>query len=446
MRSGELRADSLGIGYSSTRARSTRGQGCEHSRASSRGARVSSMQALGLVLSCLRVSLPLHASPITVPRHVSTACTSVELAVAPPDFGRRVNCILGMPFDTVGLDDAVDRLRAAVRGPGGLFFSTPNLSYVSAVRRSALMRDSVIRSGMSVPDGMPLIWAAKLMGVRHRGRVAGSTIFDRVRQTPAADAPPIKVFFFGGQDGVAEQASDALNGDVIGAECVGYASPGFGTVEEMSREEWLAPIRESGADLLVVSIGTEKGQDWILRNFSSLKVPAVAYLGAVVNFVAGTVRRAPKWFRAFGLEWLWRIKEEPALWRRYASDAWTYARLVFGRVLYYRWHSRRARTSENARAVFDAGAGDGAVLTIEGAWRGDHAEPLRIALAQAAACQGPLRVDLDRCEAVDAEIVALLAMLWGHRRALPWPCRFLADSKAVRRVVRSCCADYIFTD
>lgn len=404
------------------------------------------MQARGLMLSWWCELPPLHARPFSASCYVSTVCPPVSSTVAPPDFGRRVNCILGMPFDTIGLDEAVDRVRAAAKGAGGLFFSTPNLSFVGAVRRSALMRDSVIRSQMSVPDGVPLIWAAKLMGVRQRGRVAGSTMFDRIWQAPEADAAPLKVYFFGGQDGVAEQASDALNGEVIGAECVGYASPGFGTVEEMSREEWLAPIRASGADLVVVSIGTQKGQDWILRNYSSLQVPAIAYLGAVVNFVAGTVRRAPMSFRALGLEWLWRIKEEPALWRRYAADAWTYARLVFGRVLYYRWHSRRARTCANALAVFDAGAEGGAVLKIEGSWRGDHAEPLRLALEQAAACNGPLRVDLDRCEAVDAEVVALLAMLWGHRRTLPWASRFHADSKAVRRVIRSCCADYILTD
>ena len=88
-------------------------------------------------------------------------------------------------------------------------------------------------------------------------------------------------------------------------------------------------------DFLVVSLGAAKGQAWIMRNLHRLDVPLVSHLGAVVNFVAGEVRRAPRWMQRSGLEWAWRVKEEPALLRRYAGDAL--------RLLPLAWRERAAR-------------------------------------------------------------------------------------------------------
>ena len=82
-------------------------------------------------------------------------------------------------------------------------------------------------------------------------------------------------------------------------------------------------------------MGAAKGQAWILHNFAALKVPVVSHLGAVVNFVAGRVARAPAWMQRLGLEWVWRIAEEPKLWRRYLSDGLALIGLVFTKVLAY---------------------------------------------------------------------------------------------------------------
>ena len=86
------------------------------------------------------------------------------------------------------------------------------------------------------------------------------------------------------------------------------------------------------ADFLAVSLGAKKGQLWLHRNHQRLTVPVRAHLGVTVNFQAGTVKRAPPRLRAWGLEWLWRIKEEPHLWRRYAHDGWVLLGLIFTRV------------------------------------------------------------------------------------------------------------------
>ena len=123
---------------------------------------------------------------------------------------------------------------------------------------------------------------------------------------------PLRIFLFGGAEGVGEVAAARLTGS--GVEVVGTHYPGFGTIDEMSAERILKDINASGAQLLIASLGAVKGQAWLLRNHTSLRVPVRVHLGAVINFQAGTIRRAPPSVRRSGLEWLWRIKEEPHLW------------------------------------------------------------------------------------------------------------------------------------
>lgn len=242
--------------------------------------------------------------------------------------------LLGLPFDRVTMDDAVRQVLEAVRTRRRLFLSTPNLNFLVAAQRDPAFRASVLDSDLSLADGMPLVWMSRLLGTPLPERVAGSSLFERLRDEPRpAGVDPIRVYFFGGPPGAAEAAARRLNGQGGGMVCVGFESPGFGTVEDMSGEEVIARINAAGADFLVVALGAEKGQAWIQRNRSRLQAPVLSHLGAVVNFAAGTVSRAPVWMQRAGLEWVWRVKEEPRLWRRYAGDARALASLLLRRVL-----------------------------------------------------------------------------------------------------------------
>ena len=106
-------------------------------------------------------------------------------------------------------------------------------------------------------------------------------------------------------------------------------------------------VNASKADFVAASLGAKKGQLWLHRNHTRLDVPVRAHLGAAINFQAGTVKRAPLKFQAWGIEWVWRIKEEPQLWRRYASDGLLFLGLIFAHVLPLaidnRWHRFKSR-------------------------------------------------------------------------------------------------------
>jgi N-acetylglucosaminyldiphosphoundecaprenol N-acetyl-beta-D-mannosaminyltransferase len=179
---------------------------------------------------------------------------------------------------------------------------------------------------------MPIIWIARLMGIPIKKRIAGSDIFEALK-TEYGASHPLKAFLLGCAEGVAAAASRALNGQPSGLYCVGWLFSGFGSADEMSRDDIIDTINSSGADLLVASLGNQKGHLWLGRNHHRLLIPVRAHFGASLNFQAGTVRRAPLIVQKSGLEWLWRIKEEPYLWRRYWNDGAVLLRLLFTRVL-----------------------------------------------------------------------------------------------------------------
>jgi N-acetylglucosaminyldiphosphoundecaprenol N-acetyl-beta-D-mannosaminyltransferase len=193
------------------------------------------------------------------------------------DFTRPVHCLLGLPFDALDMGQAARRLEHARAERTRCLLSTPNLNYLNVAQHDRVFRDSVCRSDISVADGMPLIWISRLLGVPLRERVSGSGLFDALRrQSPNA----WKVFFFGGPQGAGSRACEMLAADASAMRGAGHRYPGFGSVQQMSGDEWIDHINASGADFLVVSLGSAKGQAWISHNLDRLRTPVVSHLGA----------------------------------------------------------------------------------------------------------------------------------------------------------------------
>ena len=349
------------------------------------------------------------------------------------DFSRRVYCVLGLPFDAVNMEETVDLLLSCAEDAERCFFSTPNLNFLITSLGDAAFRDSVMRSSLSLADGMPIVWLARLLGLPITTRVAGATVFEQLR---AQHAMPLKVFFFGGPDGVAQQAADVLNANAGGMHCVGACSPGFGTLEDMSTPAIIERINASNADLLVVALGAKRGQAWIEHNLGTLRVPLVSHLGAVVNFVAGTVSRAPSGVGKSGLEWLWRIKEEPALWRRYWSDGMALLRLLTTSALPAALDARRVRAATTAPVLHERDEGQHYTLTLGGAWHDAALHELRKALARTTARRRDVRLELLADCNLDSAALGLLLLLYGHQSRVGAALTVQAKGAAVRRTMR----------
>jgi len=385
---------------------------------------------------------------------VQRAACRRDAVPAPTDFRRPVHCLLGLTIDAIGTRQAVERIRAASATRTPCWLSTPNMQYLIAAQHDESFRDSVIASDLSVADGMPLLWIARLLGVPIPERVAGAGLFEALQR---GEGGALKVFFFGGPDGVAEAACQRLNASSGPLTCVGYASPGFGTVDEMSSPEMIGRINRSGADFLVVALGAAKGQAWIRRNRGLLETPVVAHLGAVINFVAGTVVRAPVWMQNVGLEWLWRIKEEPSLWRRYWSDAKVFWGLFVKRVLpgfAHRVLGSRNGVQALARVVLAndprrgaSGPGHAGARTargkVSGSWSAADMPVLRKAFESLSGERRVIELDVSALGRVDGAFIALLMLLYGHQSKVGRVLSLVSPSESLRRIFRLHCAEFL---
>jgi N-acetylglucosaminyldiphosphoundecaprenol N-acetyl-beta-D-mannosaminyltransferase len=344
--------------------------------------------------------------------------------------------------------NAERRLRLAIESKSRCFLSTPNLNFLINCQSDSEFRLSVINSDLVVADGMPIVWLARLFGVPLRERVAGSSLFDHLRFGVANS--PVRVFFFGGPLGVAQKAGETINGEKAAMQCVGHISPGFGTVEQMSSPTYLDTINASNADVLVVSLGARKGQQWIMRNLGKLSVPVVSHLGAVVNFVAGSVKRAPAPIQAMGLEWIWRIKEEPELWRRYYRDGLGLIDLVRRNVIPYLWF-RTCQKLKKSKAKVPSAAliveENKVTIVLSGPQFALNLGAYRLALQQATELPiGDVHIDFQNVTLVDSAFLGLTLLLHGHLKTVGRSLVLEQMSKQVREVIRLSGAKYLLSE
>lgn len=217
--------------------------------------------------------------------------------------------------DPVTFEEAIERIDALVKsGRGGAVF-TPNVDHVVQVEENELFREAYNQVELSLADGMPILWAAKLLGTPLPAKVSGSDLIEPLMSRAAARK--WKVYLLGGAPGVAKQAAAKLR--MRGVEIVGVDSP---WIKDPTRERLISPvtaaIRDTGAQLVLVAMGAPKQELFIRAARKALPTAVFVGVGASLDFVAGTVERAPKWMSNNGLEWMYRLAKEPRrLWRRY---------------------------------------------------------------------------------------------------------------------------------
>jgi N-acetylglucosaminyldiphosphoundecaprenol N-acetyl-beta-D-mannosaminyltransferase len=363
---------------------------------------------------------------------------ATPLGVPDAEIHRAVHGLMGIPIDAVLLDDALKSIAIAIERQTPTLISTPNLSFLTTSLHDPEFRRSLMLSAFCPVDGMPLVWISRLIGVPIQGRVAGSDIFQKLRTSRLLNRP-IRVFFLGGQPGMAEAAAAAINAADTGMRCVGWLNPGFGSVEEMSTPEIIDRINASNADFLVVSLGAQKGQKWLLLNHHRITVPIRSYLGAVVGFQSGKLRRAPPLVRKLGFEWLWRIKEEPYLWRRYWRDGWVFLRLLLGRALPLVAINARRRWTGGAAASLVAHSQSlptHTLVTLTGAAIATQVETAVASFPAADDYSKDVWVDLSGVSHIDARFFGLFLMLWKKLDQQGRRLCFVGLNRSTRRLFR----------
>jgi N-acetylglucosaminyldiphosphoundecaprenol N-acetyl-beta-D-mannosaminyltransferase len=331
----------------------------------------------------------------------------------PDDLAREVYGILGIPVDAIDISGVLRNIDHASEAGTPFLISTPNLNFLVSSQTDADFRNSLLESNLCPVDGVPIVWIARLLGIPIRNRVAGSDIFERLSSRDGSSRPS-RVFLFGGPPGVAQSAADALNARSKGVVCVGSHYPGFCSVEEMSGDDVIRTINASQADFLILSLGAKKGQAWLLHNHGRLKVSVRSHFGAAINFQAGTLKRAPLPIRNLGLEWLWRIKEEPHLWTRYWHDGTVLLRLLLTRVLPLAvstlW-SRHIGQSERALSIRASVNQDHTTINLCGAAVTSGVEVATKAFRNAISEGKDVLLDVSEVTSFDARFFGLILMV-----------------------------------
>jgi N-acetylglucosaminyldiphosphoundecaprenol N-acetyl-beta-D-mannosaminyltransferase len=373
-------------------------------------------------------------------------CTAAAADINNDDLRREVYCILGLPIDAIEMPAVVSKIEFAAGCRAPFFLSTPNLNFLVRAQSDPEFRDSVLLSDLCPPDGMPLVWIARLMGLPVKSRIAGSDIFDALmsRRRPARQ---LKVYLFGGADGVAAEAARTINAEHVGLRCVGAMSPGYGNVDELSKDEIIDLVNASNADFVLASLGALKGQLWLHRNRRRLGVPVRSHLGAVINFQARTIRRAPIWLGKLGFEWLWRIKEEPQLWSRYLNDGLVLIRLLVTRTLPLIAESlwRQVRYGGKHDVLILQARVDGPVtrLALIGAATTHHIEKAASMLRELLQTRTEVVIDVSRTEFIDARFFGLLLMFRKQLIDRGAHLKFIDASPGISRIFRLNGVEYL---
>jgi N-acetylglucosaminyldiphosphoundecaprenol N-acetyl-beta-D-mannosaminyltransferase len=330
------------------------------------------------------------------------------------DLLRNVFCVQGIPIDAISMSSVLHEIETAAAANAPFLISTPNINFLAKAQTDRDFLTTLLFSDLCTADGVPVAWIARLIGAPIKNRVAGSDVFENLKSSRDAKRP-LTVFLFGGMEGVAAEACRRLNAKLVGLHCVGSLFPGFGSVADMSQDYVIDKINSSKADFLIVSLGAEKGQFWLHKNHRRLHVAVRAHLGAALNFEAGKVRRAPVAMRRFGLEWLWRIKEEPYLWRRYCNDGILVLRLLIARIfpsiLWTLWLRIKSGLRGQRLVAAKSESNEAVTITLSGPAVRQHIGAIIPILREAEATGKTIIIDLSATELVDARFLGLLLML-----------------------------------
>jgi N-acetylglucosaminyldiphosphoundecaprenol N-acetyl-beta-D-mannosaminyltransferase len=226
--------------------------------------------------------------------------------------------LLGCPIDVVTLSDVLDRVTSWARAAGRpRLIHTVNVDHLVLACRDDQFAALVRRADLVVADGMPLVWASRWQGTPLPERVAGVDLAEAFCKESKSRG--LRVFFLGGASGIAEQARQQMLSRYPDAQIVGIAAPsGDALASARANAELVAAINSSDANTLLIAFGAPKQEAWFHQHRDVLKTAVNIGVGGTLDLLSGTKPRAPSWMRTAGLEWLFRLRQEPGrLWKRY---------------------------------------------------------------------------------------------------------------------------------
>ena len=225
--------------------------------------------------------------------------------------------LFGLNFAAESLSSLADEIVVRAGGRERDLVFTANVDHLVLRRENSRFQRAYDQAAIVTPDGMPIVWMSRILKRPLPERVAGSDLVVEVAQR--LPARRLSVFLLGGEPKVPERAAERLQRLSPGLSVVGTMSPPlFFEEDEEANAKVIAAVNQANPDLLLVGVGAPRQEIWLWENRSRLSFGVGMGVGGTFDFLAGHVRRAPRWIRHAGFEWAFRLAMEPRrLWKRY---------------------------------------------------------------------------------------------------------------------------------
>ena len=224
--------------------------------------------------------------------------------------------ILGVGINVINMTRAIALSESLIRSGGKGYVCVTDVHGIIEAQSDAAFRSILNNSYMTTPDGMPLVWVGKLQGHKTIGRVYGPDYLIEMCRVSALRG--YRHFFFGGKAGVAERLATELTATFPGLPVIGTYTPPFRPLNHIEDSELEALVARSKPDVFWVGLGSPKQERFMAHYCRALDVKLMVGVGAAFDIHSGTIKEAPQWLKACGLQWVHRLALEPRrLWRRY---------------------------------------------------------------------------------------------------------------------------------
>ena len=226
--------------------------------------------------------------------------------------------LLGVDLSILNIPDAVSRILGAVEQRQRGYICVTGVHGIMESRSDDSLRAILNNAFLCTPDGMPTVWMGKLSGHPQMSRVYGPDLMLAVME--ATREKPVRHFFYGGQEGVAEDLKAKLEQRFPGLQITGTFCPPFRALNQDEVRQLQDKVHTARADVFWVGLSTPKQERFMAEYLPQLDTSVMVGVGAAFDFHSGRVKQAPAWIQQHGLEWLYRVMQEPRrLWRRYFS-------------------------------------------------------------------------------------------------------------------------------
>jgi N-acetylglucosaminyldiphosphoundecaprenol N-acetyl-beta-D-mannosaminyltransferase len=340
--------------------------------------------------------------------------------------------ILGVPVDNMTMKEVLDSVEAMIEEGGFHQVATANADFLIKSIHDDELQEVLCRCDLVLADGMPLVWASRLMSTGLKERVAGADLVPLLVELSARRG--YRLFLLGADEESSVRAAEWMKKRYPGVCIAGRYSPEYQPLEEMDHEEILSRIRTAKPDILLVAFGNPKQEKWLAMHRSRLNVPVCIGVGASLDFLSGRVSRAPLWMQHFGMEWLYRTIQEPSrLAKRYANNA-----TGLLRYLTIQLAATLAQTKQLALTQLSKDtAGTSVILRVQGNFTGGLLPRFETEARTAVLSRFHVVLDLSRTNYIGPDALGCLIHLSGMARCWKRELWLTGIRPGLRRVLRA---------